>query len=221
MGKDRVHQDAAAIHLFPEYASLYALIEREVEGLSKIQLDFESDYWEWSKWSIRRQLSHMASLIYRWLLVRWGKTLFPNNDHGINDVNGLANSEFDRRMDENRYWDYPIIMENLRTGLDLVQDVLNTYDISFLRSHSIIHNQGSHWKVMLKAHPHGVTRTDDPSKGVMLLEASIRHIYFEELTHLYNIQRLKRAQGLGAIVNIPRKGYWVQDGWDISEPDKL
>ena len=163
----------------------------------------------------------MASLIYRWLLVRWGETLFPNNEHGVDDVNGLAHSKFDRRMDEDRYWAYPIIMEKLKNGLGLVQAVLNTRDITFLRSRSIIYDQGPHWKVMLKAHPDGVTNTDDPSKGLMFLEASIRHIYYEEITHLYNIQRLKRAQGLDTIVTIPRIGYWVQDGWDISEPDQL
>ena len=43
----------------------------------------------------------------------------------------------------------------------------------------------------------------------MTLEATIRHVYFEETTHLYNIQRLKRAQGLPTVVDIPRVGYWV------------
>ena len=46
----------------------------------------------------------------------------------------------------------------------------------------------------------------------------MRHIYFEETTHLYNIQRLKKAQGLTAVVDVPRVGYWVVDGWDRSEP---
>jgi hypothetical protein len=41
---------------------------------------------------------------------------------------------------------------------------------------------------------------------------------FEETTHLYNIQRLKRAQGLSTIVEVPPVGYWVLDGWDRSEP---
>ena len=51
----------------------------------------------------------------------------------------------------------------------------------------------------------------------MLLEASMRHIYFEETTHLFNIQRLKRAQGLSIVSELPRVGYWTLDGWDISE----
>ena len=43
-------------------------------------------------------------------------------------------------------------------------------------------------------------------------------MYFEFVTHLYNIQRLKRAQGLTAVVKLPGVGYWVLPGWDRSEP---
>ena len=212
-------EDSPGSALFPEYEMLYDLITREVEGLSDEQLDFESDQWEWSKWSIRRQLSHMSSLIYRWLILRWGGTLFPDGNHGIEDVQGIANSDSDRRMDEKLYYELPVIMKMLEGGIELAQRVLAERNVGFLRSHSLIQDQGAHWDVMLKAHPTGITPTDDPTKGVMLLEATMRHIYFEETTHLYNIQRLKRAQGLSAVVDVPRVGYWAQEGWDTSEPD--
>jgi hypothetical protein len=39
------------------------------------------------------------------------------------------------------------------------------------------------------------------------LEASLWMLYWEVLTHLYTIQRLKRAQGLPPRVEIPRVGY--------------
>jgi hypothetical protein len=52
----------------------------------------------------------------------------------------------------------------------------------------------------------------------MTLEATLRHIYFEETIHLSNIQRLTRAQGLSTVVGVPRGGYWVVDGGDRSEP---
>ena len=51
----------------------------------------------------------------------------------------------------------------------------------------------------------------------MQLEGSIRHVYFEEITHLFNIQRLKRAQGLPTVSDLPKVGYWTLGGWDISE----
>ena len=204
--------------LFPEYDTLYDLIAAEVDGLSDTELDFESDQWEWAAWSIRRQLSHMASLMYRWLILRWGDTLFPDGEHGVDDVSGLADSKYDRRMDDDRYWELPAVLAQLRGGVDLVQRVLAERNVGFLRSHTYLQDQAPQWELMIKAHATGFTVTDDPAKEAMTLEATIRHIYFEETTHLYNIQRLKRAQGLSAVVEVPRVGYWVVDGWDRSEP---
>ncbi len=216
--RQTITPDSPGIALFPEYQTLYDLIAREVHGLTDAQLDFETDRWEWSKWSIRRQLSHMASLIYRWLIIRWGDVLFPDGKHGVQDVKGIASSDYDRRMDEKLYWEFPVIMENLKDGIDLAQRVLRERNVGFLRSHTCVRQQTSQWPLMAKAHPTGVMPHKDPDKAIMTLEATMRHIYFEETTHLYNIQRLKRAQGLPAVVQVPKVGYWVLDGWDRSEP---
>ena len=204
--------------LFPEYAGLYDLIASEIEGLSDRQLDFESDRWEWSRWSIRRQLSHMASLVYRWLILRWGDVLYPDGGHGVEDVRGIADSDYDRRMDEVRYWDISVVMAKLRQSIELAEGVLGSRSVGFLRAHTVVRDQGPQWVLMARAHATGVGSAAEPGKASMTLEATMRHIYFEEITHLYNIQRLKRAQGLPTIVDLPRVGYWVQDGWDRSEP---
>ena len=60
------------------------------------------------------------------------------------------------------------------------------------------------WDLMIKAHSAGFTITSEPDKEIWTLEASMRHIYFEEITHLYNIQRLKRAQSLPACADLPK-----------------
>ena len=218
MTTQNISDDSAGASLFPEYASLYDLIAREVEGLSDEQLDFDSDKWGWSEWSIRYQLSHMASLLYRWMLVRWGDVLFPDGNHGVDDVKGLTDSGFDRRMDANVYKELPAILEKLKGGIDLVQGILAERNVGFLRNHTIPHQRSPQWAVMFKAHPSGITPAEESTEGTMALEATMRHMYFEEITHLYNIQRLKRAQGLQAVVDLPRVGYWVLDGWDRSEP---
>ena len=204
--------------LFPEFATLFSLIAPEVDGLSDQQLDWESDRWEWSKWSIRRQLSHMASVIYRWLVLRWGDTLYPVGDHGVQDLKGLADSDFERRMDEDRYWELPVIMEKLKAGIELAQRVLAERNVGFMRTHTYTRDRSPEGSLTINAHPTGITPADEPGKELMTLEATMRHIYFEETTHLYNIQRLKRAQGLPTVVEVPRVGYWVLDGWDRSEP---
>ena len=124
--------------LFPEYDALYDLIAAEVVRLSDARLDFKLDRWEWATWSIRRQLSHMSSLMYRWLILRWDSTLFPEGDHGVEDVSGLTDSDHDRRMSEDRYRELPIILEKLREGIDLVQRVLAGRSVGFLRSHTYL-----------------------------------------------------------------------------------
>lgn len=204
--------------IFPEYESLYDLIASEVAGLSDEELDFDSPRWEWAEWSIRRQLSHMSSLIYRWLIFRWGDTLFPGGDHGVEDVPSLADSRFDRRIDEDRYWELAVVLRQLERGIDLALRVLRERSVAFLRSNTYLMDWRAQWLLMIEAHPTGVIPSSEPGKALMTLEATMRHIYFEETTHLYNIQRLKRAQGLRTVVQVPRVGYWTLDGWDASEP---
>ena len=92
-------EDAPATELFPQFKSdIYDMIATEIEGLTDEQLDFESDRWEWSKWSIRRNLSHMASGDIRWLVNRWGEQLFTEGLPEVSDLDGIVNSPYDRRL---------------------------------------------------------------------------------------------------------------------------
>ena len=213
-------QDTPATELFPQFESeIYQMIATEIEGLTEEQLDFESDQWEWSKWSIRRNLSHMASGDVRWLVLRWGEQLFPNGAPDIDDLDGTVNSPYDRRLDENKYWAVPDIMAKLREGLNLSQSVLTQETVGSLLSKEIeVPNDGARLQFS-QAHPRGIrVNPDDSSLAFMSLEATFRHRYFEYLTHVYNIQRLKRAQGLTARVEVPFEGYWALPDWDRSEP---
>ena len=75
------------------------------------------------------------------------------------------------------------------------------------------------WRLFSKAHSTGLRHDPkDPSKVHISLEATMRHRTFEHTTHLYNIQRLKRAQGLTAAMEVPEVGYWALPEWDRSEP---
>ena len=209
--------DSAGAGLFPEFDTLYDLIATEVGGLTDDQLDWTSEEYGWAEWSVRNQLSHMASLIYRWLLLRCGDTLFADGESGVEDVEGLAASPFDRRMDDDKYWDLPVVLGKLNEGIELIRRVLGERSAGFLRSNSVTLNAGPGWDLMLKAHPSGIGPPDDSGDRDMNLEAMMRHIYFEETTHLFNIQRMKRAQGLATVSEVPRVGYWAVDGWDVSE----
>ena len=217
MTNQPITDDSPASTLFPEFDTLYDLIANEVQGLTDKQLDWTSDDYAWAEWSIRNQLSHMASLTYRWLILRCGDNLFPDCDHGIGDIQSIADSPSDRRLDDDKYWELPVILEMLDGGIRLAQQVLSERTVEFMRSHSVTSEASASWDLMLQAHPEGITLSEDKTMRIMRYDAMIRHIYFEETTHLFNIQRLKRAQGLPTVSEVPRVGYWAVEGWDISE----
>ena len=206
--------------LSQEFDTLFEVIQQEVADLTEVHLNFTSDEWAWAQWSIRNQLSHMARLIPSWLITRFGKMLFPNNAHGFKnlDMEPITNSPSQGRLDDSVYWELSEIMVILRTSIDLVRQVLRENSETQLRQYMVKRDPTPQWKMMAKAHPSGVTVQGDPAYGTMTLEATIRHIYFEEITHLYNIQRLKKAQGIGPASQLPKVGYWVLEEWDRSEP---
>jgi hypothetical protein len=219
LAEPQLPEGAPGTALFPQFEStIYSMFTTELAGLSGPQLDFESSRWEWSRWSIRRNVSHVASGNFRWLLHRWGDRLFPD---GLPDVGGLEGvaSPHGRMLDEGKYWALEDILKALRRGLDLCQWVLSRETVASLRSKEIKTENSAQWQMFTQAHPRGI-RPDprDPSQCYMSLEATFRHRWFEHTTHLYNIQRLKRAQGLAAKVELPFEGYWALPGWDRSEP---
>lgn len=206
-----------ATALFPQFESeLYRMISTEVEGLTEEQLDFESESWEWSKWSIRRNLSHMASGDFRWFLDRWGEQLYPQGSPEFGNLDSIINSPYDRRLNEDVYWDLADIMKVLREGLELSHSILCRETVASMRSKEARTGYSPYFQ---QAHPDGIRPDpEDSSQSYMTLEATFRHRYFEHITHLFNIQRLKRAQGLAAKVHVPLAGFMALPGWDLSEP---
>ena len=215
-----VSGDSPATDLFPQFQDgLYQMVAAEARGLSEAQLDFESDRWEWSKWSIRRNLSHVASGDFRWIWVRWGPQLFPQGLPNGPELDALCDSPHDRRLDESKYWDVEVILEKVRQGLDLCWSVLSTETVGSLRTKVLETPSNALWAEHREIFPDGVREyPGDASKVYMTLEATFLHRYYEYLAHLYNIQRLKKAQGLEPVVEVPFEGYWALPGWDRSEP---
>ena len=224
MQTGNIPDESPAALLFPQFESdLYLMIASEVEGLSAEQLDFESAEWGWSEWSIRRNLSHMASGDIRWFWQRWGRQLFPDGlPSGLpspEELDGLLESKYDRRFDEDLYWDVDVLLEKLRMGLALAQAILSNETAGSLRTKESERIDDGQWPWFYAAHPTGLRRdSQDQTRAWLTLEVTFRHRYFEHITHLYNIQRIKRVQGLTTKVKIPIEGYLALPGWDLSEP---
>ena len=223
MAPDQVPDDSPAVLFFPQFESeLYGMAAAEMAGLTKEQLDFESDKWAWAQWSIRRHLSHMASGHFRWFWQRWGLRMFPGgtptNAPSQHETEAMTLSKYDRRLDEDLYWDVPVILEKLHQGLELGQLILSNETVGSLRTKEFDYADTGEWPWFYNVHT-GLRRdTDVPTKVWYTLETIFRHRYFEHITHLYNIQRIKLAQGLATKTQVPIEGYMALPGWDLSKP---
>jgi hypothetical protein len=225
MSTDHLSGESPATLLFPQFESgLYRMAASEVAGLSDEQLDFESAKWGWSEWSIRRHLSHMASGDIRWFWQRWGRALFPGGlPPGLpspEELDALSESKYDRRLDEDLYWDVAVILEKLRQGQALAHAILSNETAGSVRTKESERVDNGQWPSLYDAHPSRCMRRDsqDPTRAWLTLEFTFRHRYFEHITHLYNIQRIKLALGLTTAVEVPMEGYLALPGWDLSTP---
>ena len=54
----------AATELSAQFGDFGPLLDAEL--LTEDQIDWSSDRWEWANWTIRNNVSHMASLMIRW-----------------------------------------------------------------------------------------------------------------------------------------------------------
>ena len=128
-----------------------------------------------------------------WFLKIWGDQLLP---YGYDT--GDAGPYHWQRLEGDEYWSTDDIMDSLRIGLQLAQfRPWGRETVGSLRNKQVTLDNHDWWKLAVKAHPGGITPlAEDPSKIVITLEATFRLRYFEHITHLYNIERLKRAQGL-------------------------
>ena len=134
MTKEPLSDDAPATELFPQFqAELYRMVSEEVAGLTDEQLDWYSDRWEWSKWSIRRQVSHMGSFVPGWLFRRWGEQLFPQGTEHLGRLAETYPSPTKRWMDESQYWALPELLERIEALMQLAQRVLASETVRSMR----------------------------------------------------------------------------------------
>lgn len=217
-----------ARELFPAFALIPDMYAREVEGLDEARLDHRRPEKGWGLWSIREQVSHAASVPYRWLLVRWRPFLYPERPPR---AESFIRDAFDARMmNPARYREIGVLLDALRDAHALGWEILGGETLGSLREkgpltervpHGTLRSPGGEdiraWRenVNLKAHPDGIwISPDDPDLFCFNLEYTFRHLLWEGYAHLYTIQMHKKAEGLPPVVQIPREGYLNVLSWD-------
>ena len=220
MAQHATPNDTPGTVLFPGFGAVPAMVADEVAGLTDAQLDWTSDQWVWSQWSIRRQVAHIGSFIASWLLDRWGTHLFPDGLDSLGDLAAVVPTPEAEWHRTGEPWPLPVLLERVDLSVRLAEHVLSGQTAGSLRAVEVERpNTPPHWRQFVNAHPTGVRwHPTEPNTTYIDLEATFRHVYYECITHLYNLQRLKRAQGLPTPVDLPREGYWQLPDWDRSEP---
>lgn len=217
----------AARALFPEFPQVVDLYRQETRGLPEAVLRRTREEKSWGLWSIRDQVSHVASLPYRWLLIRWGAILFGDalaRDEALFD-------RFDARMMKDGY--YPQIQDLIgvmRDSFALAWEVLGAETTESIRDGRKISERVPHgmirpgtgedvrrWRenVTLEAHRTGVWI--DPEDAELFhfnLEYTFRHMLWEAYAHLKTIQMHKKEEGLAPLAQIPQEGYLCILKWE-------
>ncbi len=205
----------------PDFRTLCEMFHQEVEGLSDAQLDWEDPSEEWSGWSARRQISHVALAYFFWWVKMWGKTLWPEDPpEDPVDFAKAAPDAYDRRLDEEKYWNLEDLLPKFDEALRFAERAAEGRGAEDLRTLSITRAFKRElmmgdtnlpvyrfWSHVSTFHDEGISQdAEDETKFTFTLGGTLRQMYWEALAHLRTIQRLKRKQGLALRVEVPREG---------------
>ena len=204
--------------LFPLFETYLSMVLQEVEGMGEKETDWISPYWGWSGWSIKDNLSHVASHLFRWYILRWGSQLFPHGLPFARDIHYLAGLE-SRRLDRIKWGTMEKILCKLEQSLELIKHILDRESPSSIFTKTIIQgNPGSYGRIAGRYPGTQYKDPEVPKLWHLTLAGTLHHSEGELVTHLFNVQRLKLAQGLQATTDLPNIGYWTLPDWDKSMP---
>jgi len=206
--------DDPSVGAMPPYHMLVSWVRAETEGLTDNQLDFDDldPDSEWMWWSIRRQVSHIAWDALVFTHRRCAPLLWPDG----NDPEPIVwqhhhlgpDMKYDRVLDEELYWEIPVLIEKMQIGIGWLERVVNENSIDELRANTTTIRGTYFWEYVITTLPRGAGA--DPDKVGFIrydLEGSLWMVFYEQLAHIRTIQRLKKFQGLDQAVTLPRVGY--------------
>ena len=205
-----------------DFENLREMFLKEIEGLTDAQLDWDDASEEWSLWSIRRQISHVALAYFFWLSKAWGKILWPA-DPPADPVDFSKAGIYDRRLDEEKFWRLEDLVPKFDEAFALAARAIEGR--SDEEQHRLVLGRKFRPDMMMGESDLPVCRfwayagtfhmdglEQDPEEETAFtfsLAGMARHLYWEGLTHLRTVQRLKAAQGLALAVQIEREGYLI------------
>ena len=202
------------IGAMPYYPHLMMWVKAEIEGLTDAQLDFDDSHpdREWMWWSIRRQVSHMAWDALVFSHRRCAELLWPDGNDPAPVVwehhHSGPSMKYDRVLDEDLFWHMPDLLEKLQLGISWLDCVVTEHAIETLRATVASVRGTCFWRYVIQTLSRGAE--PDPKRETHIrynLEGSLWMVFYEILSHIRTVQRLKRHQELPLVVELPRVGY--------------
>ena len=198
----------------PWYPHIATWVEAEIAGLTDEQLDFHdpSPEREWMWWSCRRQVSHIAWDALVFTKRRAGHLLWPieATPEPINwgEHQMGPNNKWDRLLDADLFWEVPDLLDKLKLGISWLTRLVEQESTETFRSEIKTVRGTQFWEYVITTLPRGAAASpEDNSQITYTLEGSLWMVFYEMLSHIRTIQRLKIHQGLTPNVDLPRVGY--------------
>ena len=151
VGKN-ANPDDIGLSMFPLFNEYEEMVSTELEGLTDTQLDWTSDRWGWSGWSIRNNISHVASHLFRWYLLRWGDQIFPEGIPFRDEVDYLAALPH-RQLDKEQWWEIDKVLGKLNEALEMVREILSKETLASLNNKTITLESPSFYDQIADAYP--------------------------------------------------------------------
>ncbi len=201
------------------YRKLPGWTRGEVAGLTEAQLDRTGPE-EWAWWSPRRQVSHMAYVITRWLMVLYGAVSLPWQPVDMSQFWTFINSmEDDRRFSAARYGDLAWLLARLEESCGEAAEraagpgeegkaLLFVFGAD-ARVGASPDRVVDLWGRSATCHPDGMARDPaHPHAFRMTPLAALRHGLWDGLIHLRSLRLHRGAMGLApAHPEAPVGGY--------------
>ncbi len=124
-------------------------------------------------------------------------------------------------LDTALFWQMPDLLEKLELGSSWLERVVTEQSIETLRGTIKSVRGTSFWRYVIQTLPRGAGADPDREGYIRYnLEGSLWMVFYENLTHIRTIQRLKRHQNLPLAVELPRVGYLrLPEYWGETDRD--
>ncbi len=194
----------------------------ELADFSEAQLDRTGEE-EWSRWSPRRQLSHMAYITTRWFMVLYGTTRLPWPLVDMSQFGTFINTrEDDRRFSSERYADIEWLHLRFSEACEAAALQVEKCTVEDLEENSLLfvftdssvvgaseERSVDLWNRCMRCHPDGFTIDPNHTHGFRVTPlATLRHVLWDDLIHLRSIRLHREAMGLPFVYpDAPVGGY--------------